>query len=93
VREPTSIEAPAQPAPLAGVLPPAIAPAPDGTPPGLSIVVLPFANLGGNPDYESFVDGVTESLTTDLSRIHGSFVIARHTAFAYNGNDTFLEDN
>jgi TolB-like protein len=47
--------------------------------------VLPFANLGGNPDHEPFVDGVTESLTTDLSRIRGSFVIARHTAFAYKG--------
>jgi TolB-like protein/Tfp pilus assembly protein PilF len=48
-------------------------------------VVLPFANLGGNPDQEPFVDGVTESLTTDLSRIRGSFVIARHTAFTYKG--------
>jgi TolB-like protein len=38
-------------------------------PPRLSIVVLPFANLGGNPEQEYFVDGVTESLTTDLSRI------------------------
>ncbi len=47
--------------------------------------MLPFANLGGNPDHDPFVDGVTESLTTDLSRIRGSFVIARHTAFAYKG--------
>ena len=47
--------------------------------------MLPFANLGGNPDHDAFVDGVTESLTTDLSRIRGSFVIARHTAFAYKG--------
>ena len=38
------------------------------TPPRLSIVVLPFANLGGDPEQEHFVDGVTESLTTDLSR-------------------------
>jgi len=81
VRE-TSAEAPAQPPP-AGVLLPAAAVAPDGKPPRLSIVVLPFANLGGNPDHDAFVDGVTESLTTDLSRIRGSFVIARHTAFAY----------
>jgi TolB-like protein len=55
------------------------------TSPRLSIVVLPFANLGGNPDQEYFVDGVTESLTTDLSRISGSFVIARNTAFTYKG--------
>ncbi|MET0720798.1 MAG: adenylate/guanylate cyclase domain-containing protein, partial [Tardiphaga sp.] len=49
--------------------------------PRLSIVVLPFANIGGNPEQEYFVDGVTESLTTDLSRINGAFVIARNTAF------------
>ena len=54
-------------------------------PPHLSIVVLPFANIGGDPDQEYFVDGVTESLTTDLSRISGSFVIARNTAFTYKG--------
>src|SRR5207248_9444294 len=51
--------------------------------PRLSIVVLPFANLGGDPEQEYFVDGVTESLTTDLSRISGSFVIARNTAFTF----------
>ncbi|KRR09761.1 adenylate cyclase, partial [Bradyrhizobium jicamae] len=51
----------------------------------LSIVVLPFANLSGDPEQAYFVDGVTESLTTDLSRISGSFVIGRHTAFAYKG--------
>jgi TolB-like protein len=55
------------------------------TPPRLSIVVLPFANLGGDPAQEYFVDGVTESLTTDLSRISDSFVIARNTAFTYKG--------
>ncbi len=51
----------------------------------LSLVVLPFANLGGGPEHEYFVDGVTDSLTTDLSRISGAFVIARNTAFAYRG--------
>ena len=45
-------------------------------PPRLSLVVLPFANIGGGPEQEHFVDGVTESLTTDLSRIRGAFVIA-----------------
>jgi TolB-like protein/class 3 adenylate cyclase/Flp pilus assembly protein TadD len=54
-------------------------------PPRLSIVVLPFGNIGGDPEQEYFVDGVTESLTTDLSRIGGSFVIARNTAFTYKG--------
>jgi TolB-like protein/class 3 adenylate cyclase len=51
----------------------------------LSIVVLPFANLGGDPEQDYFVDGITESLTTDLSRIDGSFVIARNTAFTFKG--------
>ena len=54
-------------------------------PPRLSIVVLPFANIGGGPEQDYFVDGVTESLTTDLSRISGAFVIARNTAFSYKG--------
>ena len=53
--------------------------------PRLSIVVLPFANMGGDPEQDYFVDGVTESLTTDLSRISGSFVIARNTAFTFKG--------
>jgi TolB-like protein/Tfp pilus assembly protein PilF len=53
--------------------------------PRLSIVVLPFANIGGDPEQDYFVDGVTESLTTDLSRISGSFVIARNSAFSYKG--------
>ncbi len=49
---------------------PAPAPAPEkSAPPHLSMVVLPFANIGGGPEEEHFVDGVTESLTTDLSRI------------------------
>ena len=49
------------------------------------MVVLPFANIGGDPEQEYFVDGVTESLTTDLSRIGGAFVIARNTAFTFKG--------
>ena len=53
--------------------------------PRLSIVVLPFANMGGDPAQAHFVDGVTESLTTDLSRIRGALVIARNTAFTYRG--------
>ena len=65
---------------------PAPAPAPEkSAPPRLSMVVLPFANIGGDPEQEHFVDGVTESLTTDLSRIRGAVVIARNTAFTYKG--------
>jgi TolB-like protein len=56
------------------------------SPPRLSIVVLPFANLSGDPEQDYFVDGVTESLTTDLSRIGGGMaVIARNSAFSYKG--------
>jgi TolB-like protein/class 3 adenylate cyclase/Tfp pilus assembly protein PilF len=62
------------------------------SPPHLSIVVLPFANLGGDPAEDYFVDGVTESLTTDLSRMRGSFVIGRHTAFTYKGKAVDLKN-
>lgn len=55
------------------------------TPPRLSIVVLPFANLSGDREQDYFADGVTDSLTTDLSRIAGSFVIARNSAVSYKG--------
>lgn len=51
--------------------------------PRQSIVVLPFTNLGGDRTQDYFVDGITEGLTTDLSRLPGAFVIARNTAFAY----------
>jgi adenylate cyclase len=65
---------------------PAPTPVPEkSAPPRLSIVVLPFANIGGDPEQEHFVDGVTETLTTDLSRIRGALVIARNTAFTYKG--------
>jgi len=60
-------------------------------PPRLSIVVLPFDNLGGDEEQEYFVDGVTESLTTDLSRIRGSFVIGRNTAFTFKGKAVDLK--
>ena len=59
-------------------------------PPRLSMVVLPFANIGGDPEQEHFVDGVTESLTTDLSRIRGAVVIGRNTAFTYKGRPVDL---
>jgi TolB-like protein/Tfp pilus assembly protein PilF len=47
--------------------------------------VLPFVNLSNDPDQEYFADGITDDLTTDLSRISDSFVIARTTAFTYKG--------
>jgi TolB-like protein/class 3 adenylate cyclase/Flp pilus assembly protein TadD len=51
--------------------------------PPLSIVVLPFANLSNDPEQQYFADGITEDLTTDLSRIAGMFVISRNTAVTY----------
>jgi TolB-like protein/class 3 adenylate cyclase len=60
-------------------------------PPRGSLVVLPFANISGDSEQEYFVDGVTESLTTDLSRIAGAFVIGRSTAFTYKGKEVDLK--
>ena len=54
-------------------------------PPRLSIVVLPFTSLGVDAEHELFVDGVTESLTTDLSRFNNAVVASRNTAFTYKG--------
>ena len=53
--------------------------------PRLSIVVLPFSNLSGDPSQDYFADGITEDLTSDLSQIAGSFVISRNTAFTFKG--------
>ena len=50
-----------------------------------SIVVLPFANMSSDPEQQYFADGVTENLTTDLSRLRGAFVISRNTAFTFKG--------
>jgi TolB-like protein len=58
---------------------------PAAAPPRLSIVVLPLTNLSNDPEQDYFADAVTDDLTTDLSRISDSFVIARSTAFNYKG--------
>ncbi|MBR0776734.1 winged helix-turn-helix domain-containing protein [Bradyrhizobium diazoefficiens] len=55
------------------------------------LVVLPFANLSPDPAQDYFVDGVTESLTADLSRVAGIFVIGRNTAFTYRGRHVDLK--
>jgi adenylate cyclase len=73
----TVIDLPASIAPPAASAPePAVAPR-------LSIVVLPFKNLSNDPEQEYFADGITEDLTTDLSRIAHSLVISCNTAFTY----------
>ena len=67
------------------VVKPARGPEVSATTPRLSIVVLPFANLSGDPGQDYLADVLTEGLTTGLSRISGTFVIARSTAFTYKG--------
>jgi adenylate cyclase len=69
-------------------LPTSSAPPPSAIPqptvaPRLSIVVLPFVNLSTDPEQQYFTDGITENVTTDLSRIADMFVISRNTAFSY----------
>jgi TolB-like protein/class 3 adenylate cyclase len=71
--------------PSRGAPPPSPSTAERTVPPRLSLVVLPFANIGGDPEQDYFVDGVTENLTTDLSRMTGAFVIGRNTAFTFRG--------
>ena len=56
-----------------------------GPAPRFSMIVLPFANLSGDPAQDYFADVITEGLTTGLARIRDSFVIARSTAFTYKG--------
>ena len=51
----------------------------------LSIAVLPFTNMSGDPEQEYFSDGITEDLITDLPKLSGLFVIARNSVFTYQG--------
>jgi len=78
IGEVTEMSDPAVPA-----VAPAISIAPPLVAPRMSIVVLPFANLSNDPEHQYFADGITEDVTTDLSRIQNSFVISRNTAFTY----------
>ncbi len=57
-----------------------------------SIVVLPFTNMSDDPEQEYFSDGITDNLTTDLSKISGLFVIARNSAFTYKGKAVKVQD-
>ena len=57
-----------------------------------SIVVLPFTNMSGDAEQEYFADGITEDLTTDLSRSSSLFVISRNSAFSYKGKSPGVED-
>src|SRR5262249_23467483 len=50
-----------------------------------SIAILPFTNMSADAEQEYFADGLTEDLITDLSKVPGLFVIARHSSFSYKG--------
>jgi adenylate cyclase len=56
-----------------------------------SIAVLPFDNRSGDPEQEYFSDGITEDIITELSKISGVFVIARHSAFIFKGRSVSLK--
>ncbi len=56
-----------------------------------SIAVLAFENMSGDPEQEYFADGITEDIITELSKISGLFVIARHSAFTYKGKSVTLK--
>jgi adenylate cyclase len=60
--------------------------------PRLSIVVLPFANLSNDPEQDYFADSITDDLTTDLSHLANSFVIARNTAYTYKGKPVDMKE-
>jgi adenylate cyclase len=57
-----------------------------------SIAVLPFVNMGGDPEQAYFADGMTEDLITDLSKVAGLFVIARNSTFVYKGKATDIRE-
>jgi adenylate cyclase len=59
-----------------------------GAAPRLSLVVLPFENLSGDPKNDYLADAITDDLTSDLSHVTGAFVIARSSAYTYRGKPT-----
>lgn len=57
-----------------------------------SIAVLPFTNMSGNPEHVYFVDGISEDLITDLSKLSGLFVISRNSTFTYRGKSVKVRE-
>src|SRR5712692_10151614 len=78
--------------PQSSVLSPAAAPAALPLPDKPSIVVLPFDNMSNDPEQDYFSDGITEDITSDLSKISSLFVIARNSAFTYKGKAVKVQD-
>jgi adenylate cyclase len=80
------------------VVPTSLPHTPEAQPPALplpdkpSLVVLPFVNMSKDPDQGYFSDGLTETLTSDLSKISSLFVIARNSAFTYKGKAVKVQD-
>ena len=60
--------------------------------PGMSVCVLPFVNMSGDPEQEYFSDGITEDIITDLSQVSALLVIARNTAFTFKGKVMDVKD-
>jgi adenylate cyclase len=75
-----------------GPPPPPLAQVVDSETPALSIAVLPFVNLSGDPDQTYLADGISEDLTTDLSHLDNAFVVARESAFTYRGKSVDVRD-
>jgi TolB-like protein len=61
-------------------------------PPGLSIAVLPFANMSGDPEQEYFADGISEDIITALSKLPQLFVIARNSSFTFKGRHVLVTE-
>ena len=66
------------------------APAIRDAPRGVSICVLPFANMSGDAEQEYFADGISEDIITDLSKVSALSVIARNSAFTFKGKHVDL---
>jgi adenylate cyclase len=86
---------PPAPAPVEALAPEVIsdpAPTPVQLPDKPSIAVLPFTNMSGDPEQEYFSDGITEDITTALSKMSGLFVVARNSSFTYKGKAVKVRD-
>ena len=57
-----------------------------------SVAVLPFKNIGADPEMEYFSDGVTEDIINALTQVEGVFVAARTSCFAFKGKNVAVED-